>query len=73
MAWKTPVGARPNRQRGVAHPDQNVAGRLLENTGDCIPRGMTVRMETFDRTRLTGRQYPTPFFSFTLIVLLVTK
>ena len=30
------------------------AGRLLEHTGNCVPRGMTVQ----DRTRLTG-QLPT--------------
>jgi len=43
-----PSGARPNRQamKLLAEP----AGRLLECTGNCTSRGMTVH----DRTRLIG-------------------
>jgi len=40
VAWQTPVGARPNRQRGTARPGQDAAGRLLESVGDRAPRGM---------------------------------
>jgi hypothetical protein len=42
VARQTPVGARPNRQRGTARPDQDAAGRLLESVGDRAPREMTV-------------------------------
>ena len=38
------MGARPNRQRGTARPDQDAAGRLLEDVGDRISRGMIVRV-----------------------------
>jgi hypothetical protein len=33
-------------RRGVARPDQDAAGRLLEDAGDRIPREMTVRTTT---------------------------
>jgi hypothetical protein len=52
VARQTPVGARPNRRRGVVRPDQNAAGRLLEGASDRAPRGMTVR------AHLCARQNP---------------
>src|SRR5438552_8732316 len=45
----------------MARLDQDAAGRLLEDAGDCAPREMTVRMATSDRTRLTGRSRVHPF------------
>ena len=44
-----PSGARPNRQAMMLLAEP--AGRLLEHTGNCMPRGMTVH----DRTRLIGQ------------------
>ncbi len=49
-------------RRGVARPEQDAAGRLLEGAGDRIPREMTVRMRdryahlVSDRTRLIDRR-----------------
>lgn len=44
-----PSGAKPNRQAMTLLAES--AGRLLEHTGNCVPRGMTVH----DRTRLIGQ------------------
>jgi hypothetical protein len=58
-AWKTPPGARPNREavrhltvQGSADP-RALPGRPLEVRGDADPRGMIA----LDRTRLTGRLF----------------
>jgi hypothetical protein len=59
-AWKTPPGARPNREavrhfkRCVDSADPRaLPGRPLEVRGDADPRGMIA----LDRTRLTGRLF----------------
>ena len=59
VAWQTPAGARPNRQRGTARLDQDAAGRLLEGVGDHAPREMAITRSHSYRTRLIGRQHST--------------
>jgi hypothetical protein len=59
-AWKTPSGARPNREvassRKVWRQRESrvLPGRPLKGCGDAVRRGMIA----LDRTRLTGRLPP---------------
>ena len=45
VARQTPAGARPNKRREAVLFDQDAAGRLLEDAGDCVRREMTVRSD----------------------------